>query len=59
MSLYKLSLGNGLGVGGKKAMNDRTNYEKMLNEEEYMPDQELADIAYECSKGLLLEEMLW
>lgn len=34
-------------------MEERTNYEKMLNEEEYMPDQELADLAYECSKGLL------
>ena len=34
-------------------MKNRTNYEKMLNEEEYMPDQELADLAYECSKGLL------
>ncbi len=26
----------------------------MLDEEEYFPDQELADLAYECSEGLLL-----
>lgn len=25
----------------------------MMNEEEYIPDHELAEIAYECSKGLL------
>ena len=34
-------------------MKERTNYQKMMNEEEYMPDQELAEMAYECSKGLL------
>ena len=34
-------------------MVEKTNYEKMLTEEEYFPDQELADLAYECSKGLL------
>ena len=26
----------------------------MLDEEEYFPDQELADLAYECSEGLQL-----
>lgn len=31
---------------------EKTNYEKMLDEEEYFPDQELADLAYECSEGL-------
>lgn len=31
----------------------RSNYEKMLAREYYSPDQELADMAYECSKGLL------
>lgn len=31
---------------------EKTNYEKMLNEEEYFPDQELADLAYACSEGL-------
>ena len=35
-------------------MVEKTNYEKMLDGEEYFPDQELADLAYECSKGLLL-----
>ena len=34
-------------------MSEKTNYEKMLAEEEYFPDQELADLAYECSEGLL------
>ncbi|MBO5329700.1 MAG: sugar O-acetyltransferase [Anaerotignum sp.] len=34
-------------------MEERTNYERMLNEEEYTPDQELAELAYECSKSLL------
>ena len=34
-------------------MAEKNNYEKMLSEEEYFPDQELADLAYECSKGLL------
>lgn len=34
-------------------MAEKTNYEKMLDEEEYFPDQELAGLAYECSKGLL------
>ena len=32
----------------------KTNYEKMMNEEEYFPDQELADLAYACSEGLLI-----
>lgn len=32
----------------------RSNYEKMMAEEEYHPDQELGDMAYECSKGLVL-----
>ena len=31
----------------------KLNYEKMLAGEYYSPDQELADMAYECSKGLL------
>lgn len=31
----------------------KTNHEKILAEEEYSPDQELADLAYECSEGLL------
>ena len=31
---------------------EKTNHEKMLNEEEYFPDQELAELAYECSEGL-------
>ena len=35
-------------------MSEKTNREKMLDEEEYFPDQELADLAYECSEGLLL-----
>lgn len=34
-------------------MKERTNYEKMLNEEEYTSDQELAELAYACSKDLL------
>lgn len=38
---------------GAEDMKEQTNYEKMMNEEEYMPDQELADMAYECGKGLL------
>ena len=33
---------------------EKTNHERMLNEEEYFPDQELADLAYACSEGLLL-----
>ena len=35
-------------------MAEKTNYEKMLAEEEYFPDKELADMAYSCSEGLLL-----
>ena len=35
-------------------MSEKTNREKMLDEEEYFPDKELADLAYECSEGLLL-----
>ncbi len=35
-------------------MQEKTNYEKMLAEEEYFPDKELADLAYACSEGLLL-----
>lgn len=35
-------------------MTNKTNYEKMLSEEEYFPDKELADLAYACSEGLLL-----
>ena len=31
---------------------EKTNHEKMLNEEEYFPDQELAELAYACSEGL-------
>lgn len=31
----------------------RSNREKMLAEEEYIPDRELAEAAYECSKGLI------
>ena len=34
-------------------LENRTNYEKMLAEEEYIPDQELGELAYECSKGLI------
>lgn len=33
-------------------MSTKTNYEKMLAEEEYFPDAELADLAYACSEGL-------
>lgn len=33
-------------------MTTKTNYEKMLAEEEYFPDAELADLAYACSEGL-------
>ena len=32
-------------------MSEKTNREKMLDEEEYFPDKELADLAYECSCG--------
>ena len=35
-------------------MAAKTNHQKMLDEEEYFPDQELADLAYECSEGLQL-----
>lgn len=35
-------------------MAEKTNYQKMLDEEEYFPDQELADLAYACSEGLQL-----
>lgn len=35
-------------------MSEKTNREKMLDEEEYFPDKELSDLAYECSEGLLL-----
>ena len=31
---------------------EKTNHEKMLNEEEYFPDEELAELAFECSEGL-------
>lgn len=34
-------------------MTGKSNYEKMLDEEEYFPDQELADLAYECSEGMI------
>lgn len=34
-------------------MEVRSNYEKMLAESEYMPDQKLAEMAYECSKSLI------
>ncbi|MBQ9062753.1 MAG: sugar O-acetyltransferase [Eubacterium sp.] len=34
-------------------MDERSNYEKMLAEEEYMPDHELAEMAFACSKGLM------
>jgi maltose O-acetyltransferase len=34
-------------------MGERTNREKMLNQEEYFPDQELAELAIRCSEGLL------
>lgn len=34
-------------------MQDMTNYEKMLAEEEYFPDSELTEMAYTCSKGLV------
>lgn len=40
--------------GKKRRIMEKTNYEKMLNEEEYFPDQELADLAYACSEGLQL-----
>ena len=33
-------------------MDDRSNYEKMLAGEEYLFDDELAGIAFECSKAL-------
>ncbi len=35
-------------------MLEKTNYEKMLAEEEYHPDPELIEMAYECSKGLTI-----
>ncbi len=35
-------------------MQKKTNREKMLDEEEYCPDAELAELAYACSEGLLL-----
>lgn len=35
-------------------MQEKTNREKMLDEEEYCPDAELAELAYACSEGLLL-----
>lgn len=31
---------------------EKTNREKMLNGEEYFPDQELAELAFACSEGL-------
>ena len=34
-------------------MGQRTNREKMLSQEEYFPDQELAELAIQCSQGLL------
>ena len=34
-------------------MEERTNREKMLSQEEYFPDQELAELAIRCSEGLL------
>ena len=34
-------------------MGERTNREKMLSQEEYFPDQELAELAIRCSEGLL------
>lgn len=38
----------------KVKMFEKSNYEKMLAEEEYYPDQELTEMAYMCSKGLIL-----
>lgn len=34
-------------------MGQRTNREKMLSQEEYFPDQELAELEIQCSQGLL------
>ena len=34
-------------------MNNKSNYEKMLSGEYYSPDEELADMAYQCSKDLI------
>lgn len=48
-----LELKNG-SLGGNRFIMEKTNHEKMLDEEEYFPDQELADLAYECSEGLQL-----
>lgn len=33
-------------------MNEKTNYEKMMDEEYYTPDDELKGIAFTCSNGL-------
>lgn len=48
-----LELKNG-SLEGNRFITEKTNHEKMLDEEEYFPDQELADLAYECSEGLQL-----
>lgn len=32
-------------------MSEKTNREKMLDEEEYFPDKELADLAYESRRS--------
>ena len=34
-------------------MNNKSNYEKMLSGEYYSPDEELANMAYQCSKDLI------
>ena len=34
-------------------MSDKTSFEKMLAEEEYVIDSELSELAYKCSEGLI------
>lgn len=34
-------------------MTEKSNYEKMLSGEYYHPDEELAEMAYKCSKDLM------
>ena len=36
-----------------RKMSEQSNREKMLHEEEYFPDQELAELAIRCSRGLI------
>ena len=37
-------------------MSEKTNREKMLDEEEYFPDKELADLAYNKYRPALVKE---